>query len=202
MHYKANQHGSSGFTLVELLVAISILAMVAVLGWRGLDGIVRARIALTTNMEQIRGIQLAFAQLQSDCAQIVNAEELAGRPILMAQGGDIMLLRTIVTEDQPTQFEVVSYRFRNGELTRRESAATRDLPALDLAWQAALSNADAGPAVSLQSDVLTMTTRVWQDSAWTTGALSAEPAPRALEVEVTLKGHASSIVKVFLVGAA
>jgi general secretion pathway protein J len=31
-----------GFTLVELLVAISILAIVAVLGWRGLDGIIRA----------------------------------------------------------------------------------------------------------------------------------------------------------------
>ncbi len=36
-----------GFTLVELLVAISILAILAVLGWRGLDSIVRARIGLT-----------------------------------------------------------------------------------------------------------------------------------------------------------
>ncbi|MEN3295328.1 MAG: ral secretion pathway protein, partial [Burkholderiales bacterium] len=35
-----------GFTLVELLIAISVLAMVAVLGWRGLDSIVRARVAL------------------------------------------------------------------------------------------------------------------------------------------------------------
>jgi len=30
----------AGFTLIELLVAISVLAVVAVLGWRGLDGIV------------------------------------------------------------------------------------------------------------------------------------------------------------------
>jgi general secretion pathway protein J len=56
-----------GFTLIELLVAISILAIVAVLGWRGLDGIVRARIALTEQMEVTRGMQLAFAQMQSDC---------------------------------------------------------------------------------------------------------------------------------------
>ena len=34
---------SAGFTLIELLVAIGILAMVAVLGWRGLDSIVRSR---------------------------------------------------------------------------------------------------------------------------------------------------------------
>ena len=33
-----------GFTLVELLVAISILAILAVLGWRGLDGIVCGHI--------------------------------------------------------------------------------------------------------------------------------------------------------------
>jgi general secretion pathway protein J len=33
-----------GLTLIELLVAISVLAFVAVLGWRGLDSIVRARV--------------------------------------------------------------------------------------------------------------------------------------------------------------
>jgi general secretion pathway protein J len=56
-----------GFTLIELLVAITILAIVAVLGWRGLDGIIRSRVALTAQMEQTRGMQLAFAQMQSDC---------------------------------------------------------------------------------------------------------------------------------------
>ena len=43
-----------GLTLVELLVAISVLGFVAVLGWRGLDSIVRARIALTSDLEQTR----------------------------------------------------------------------------------------------------------------------------------------------------
>ena len=57
-------HPPRGFTLVELLVAISILAIVAVLGWRGLDGIVRARTTLTQQMETTRGMQLAFAQMQ------------------------------------------------------------------------------------------------------------------------------------------
>ena len=71
----------NGFTLVELLVAISILAIVAVLGWRGLDGIVRARVALTAQMEVTRGMQLAFAQMQSDCEHLAAARILDRRAI-------------------------------------------------------------------------------------------------------------------------
>src|SRR5260364_251272 len=41
---RANRHArAQGFTLIELLVAIAILALVAVLSWRGLDQILRAR---------------------------------------------------------------------------------------------------------------------------------------------------------------
>ena len=32
-----------GFTLVEVLIAMSIMAIVAVMSWQGVDGIVRAR---------------------------------------------------------------------------------------------------------------------------------------------------------------
>src|SRR5471032_421874 len=63
----------NGFTLVELLVAIGVLAMVAVLGWRGLDSIVRSREVLTSQLEQARGMQLAFAQMQSDCDHLAGA---------------------------------------------------------------------------------------------------------------------------------
>ena len=52
---------ADGFTLIELLVAIGILAMVAVLGWRGLDSIMRSREVLTGQLEQARGMQLALS---------------------------------------------------------------------------------------------------------------------------------------------
>ena len=72
-----------GFTLVELLVAISILAIVAVLGWRGLDGVVRARITLTEQIEATRGMQLAFAQMQSDCEHLAGVDIMVRRPALV-----------------------------------------------------------------------------------------------------------------------
>ena len=66
-------HCAAGFTLIELLVAIGILAMVAVLGWRGLESIMRSREVLTSQLEQARGMQRAFAQMQSDCDHLAGA---------------------------------------------------------------------------------------------------------------------------------
>ena len=54
-----------GFTLIELLVAISILAIVAVLGWRGLDAIVRARVSL--NEDHLARLRLAELFLDTLC---------------------------------------------------------------------------------------------------------------------------------------
>ncbi|HAT33440.1 MAG TPA: type II secretory pathway component PulJ [Janthinobacterium sp.] len=188
MRFNPAPAGGRGFTLVELLVAISILAVVAVIGWRGLDAIVRARLALNANSEQLRGTQLAFAQLQSDCAQIAGAGEVPGRPTLLVGEGGLTLLRSVVAEHEATRFEVVSYRFADGALTRRESPPSRELRALDQSWRAALAGSDAGPAVRLQSEVESLSVRALQDP------------PLGLRVELKLKGHAAGMVKVFLVG--
>ncbi|MGZ8290046.1 MAG: PulJ/GspJ family protein [Telluria sp.] len=166
-----------GFTLIELLVAISILAIVAVLGWRGLDGIVRARVALTDQMETTRGMQLAFAQMQSDCEHMVPSAEVQQRPTLQADNGGMTMVRNVYNENAPSQLQVVSYRIVNGVLVRRESQGTRDLVQLDVLWKAATSNLDTNPPVSLQSGVLAMQVEVWENNAWR-AAGAQPPAPQ------------------------
>lgn len=150
-----------GLTLVELLVAISVLAFVAVLGWRGLDGIVRARVALNAELDQTRGMQLAFAQMQSDCANMVSRDVLASRSAIAIDQNQFRLIRTVYADGQPTRLEVVTYRLTNGTLTRRESVATRDLIELDALWNRAAANDDATPAVQLQSGVNGFSMRVY-----------------------------------------
>ena len=73
-----------------------MLAIVAVLGWRGLDGIVRSRQALTEQMEQTRGIQLAFAQMQSDMEQRALRKQLASRETLAADADRMIFVRTVL----------------------------------------------------------------------------------------------------------
>ena len=175
----AHDNKYNGLTLVELLVAISILGFVAVLGWRGLDAIVRARVALNSGLEQTRGIQLAFAQLQSDCAHLANSSTLPNRVPLDAGQGRLTLVRTVFAEDQPTRLQVISYRIKDGVLIRRESVATRDLRELDTQWLAAENDTDASQAVALQSDVAALTMRLWfsDGSDWRSDVNAPIPAP-------------------------
>jgi len=155
-----------GFTLVELLVAISILAIVAVLGWRGLDGIIRARTALTNQMETTRGMQLAFAQMQSDCEHIAGREVLDRRPYLLTGTDRVTMVREVFTENQPSRLQVVAYRIVNGNLVRRETPAVRDLAQLDGLWQAAVSDTDTSGTVALQAGVVGMQVLTWENRAW------------------------------------
>ena len=212
-----------GLTLVELLVAISVLALIAVLGWRGLDSIARARIALTGDLEQIRGMQLAFAQLQSDCAHLASAAVLPNRVPLIVEQGRLTLVRTVFADNQPSRLQVVTYRVREGVQTRSESAATRDLTELGTLWQTAANDTDTSQAVALQSGVTALTMRLWVSggTGWQTGSQIAQLAgtpvstanPRpgqtagppplltGLEVAMQLQGRENSLLKIFLLGA-
>ena len=49
-----------GFTLIELLVGISIMALMAVLGWRGLDGMARAQETTRQRADELLLVQAAL----------------------------------------------------------------------------------------------------------------------------------------------
>ncbi|KQQ87102.1 type II secretion system protein J [Massilia sp. Leaf139] len=195
-----------GFTLVELLVAIGILAMVAVLGWRGLDGIVRARVALTDQMEMTRGMQLAFAQLQSDCEHAVDATMLGRRPFLLQAENRITLVRTVFNENEPARLQVIAYRLVDGQLMRRESSATRDLVELDALWRASISDTDPTPPVTLQGGVQSMGVLVWQNNTWkpqpdmTPGGTPTSPIT-GVQVVLAARGYPQPLTKSFLLGS-
>jgi general secretion pathway protein J len=205
-----------GFTLIELLVAISVLAIVAVLGWRGLDSIVRARVSLNNDLEQTRGLQLAFAQMQSDCQNIAVSENIGGRTVIASQSGGLTLVRTVYAENQPSRLEVIAYRVQDGVLTRRESTATRDLGELDALWSSTVGDSDSAQKIVLKSDVNEMLIRSWNAAnlQWQTGisATSAtvnpenptagvvKAAPTGLELSLNLRDRAAPMVKIFLLG--
>lgn len=58
--------GGSGFTLVELLVALSVMALLALVSWRGLDGMVRTQEQTRTRGDALLVLQAVLAQWGTD----------------------------------------------------------------------------------------------------------------------------------------
>lgn len=65
-----------GFTLVELLVAISVLALIAVLSWRGLDGMSRAQSQTQQYANEVLTLQAGLTQWTTDLDALVQTEQL------------------------------------------------------------------------------------------------------------------------------
>ena len=214
------RRASCGFTLIELLIAISVLAFVAVLGWRGLDTITRSRMALNADLAQTRSLQLAFAQWQTDCANAVDAAALDGRAPLQVDATRVTIARRVQPEAQPGALQLVTWRLRGNTLTREESPPTRDLTQLDQAWQ--FAQGSGAHALPLQDSVQRLQLRVWTDDGrgwrdWSqmnagivsrgalmnprAGTTAMQTDWRGLEVSLQLAGGSAPLTKVFMLGA-
>ncbi|MGM8886387.1 type II secretion system minor pseudopilin GspJ [Psychrobacter sp. 1U2] len=60
-----------GFTLLELMVAMAIFAMLAVAGWQVFDSVNRARDRAQLQADHLAALQYAYLQLQQDMGQII-----------------------------------------------------------------------------------------------------------------------------------
>lgn len=60
-----------GFTLLELMVAMAIFAMLAVAGWQVFDGVNRARERAQFHADHLAVLQYTYLQLQQDMNQMI-----------------------------------------------------------------------------------------------------------------------------------
>jgi general secretion pathway protein J len=65
-----------GFTLLELMVAMAIFAMLAVAGWQVFDSVNRARERAQFHADNLAVLQYAYLQLQQDMAQVIPYQAL------------------------------------------------------------------------------------------------------------------------------
>jgi general secretion pathway protein J len=189
-----------GFTLLELLVAITILAVVAVLSWRGLASLTSTRDRLEPRAEQIHALMATFGQLRTDL------DHMPGNPYLFAIPGQVLrlpvvdggrclqILRMAAPSDgnPGNAVETVLYCLRNGALVREQS------PALRFYSAAPLTSAQRD---DMLHDVAQVQWRVWRAGVGWIEAQSDADTASASGLELRLSDTAGRTVRtVFVIG--
>jgi len=167
---------SAGFTLIEVLVASAILSLMALLSWRGLDGMSRAQTALQERSNAAQTLQVGLAQWRTDLDSMMV---LPNTPALDWDGRVLRITRQHL-QDPQAGVQVVAWTLANGQWTRWQSAPLTQADAWAQAWKnAQIWSESAGRLnTNTASEVLIHPVRDWQiyfhrDGAWS-NALSSE----------------------------
>lgn len=117
-----------GFTLVELLVALFIMAVMAGLAWRGVDSMARTRTIGQERMEQTLRLDTVMTQWEQDFAALhdVGSSDLT----FSFDGAAVRLTRRA----QEGGVQLVVWHLRNGELLRWQGRPVTRLGDLQEQW--------------------------------------------------------------------
>jgi general secretion pathway protein J len=130
-----------GFTLVEVLVALVVMATMAAMAWRGIDALVRSREIAQARLAQTARLQTVLAQWESDLRALQDSHSSVAP--LAFDGGSLVL-----TRQAATGLQVVVWSLREGSVWRWESPALRTVPELDAQRQLGLQQlAQRNPAL-------------------------------------------------------
>jgi general secretion pathway protein J len=180
-----------GFTLIELMVAIAILAVIAILSWRGLDQIMRGRQTISTAMEDERVFVQLFDQLRVDARQAATDDEV-GQPAVSATSEGLQIVRAFGLSGEAPRLQVVRYQVQEGRVTRYASPPVATVGQLRRALSASSTGGDWS-AVPLIAGVGKITARMYVPNiGWTTKMddVTAEIARSANNVKVPQFGGA------------
>ncbi len=191
---------ATGFTLLELMVAITVLSIVSLIAWRGLDSLVHTRERLQPEADGVRAILVAFGQLERDLAQVVNTTfvPLPGAPVAVREGAATSLEMMRIAphaEGEPSAVQLIVYEVRDGRLMRLSSP-----PMIALGGRPTTALVET----PLLADVQAFRVRLWQPGrgwapAQAVAAGNARGAPPGIEVVVE-RSDGRQYRRVLLVG--
>ncbi|MGP4863281.1 type II secretion system minor pseudopilin GspJ [Psychrobacter sp. T6-5] len=143
-----------GFTLLELMVAMAIFAMLAVAGWQVFDSVNRARERAQFHADNLAVLQYAYLQLQQDMAQVIpyqapstqnigaansstsnsnqageQKNEIAPEPFMRVDGERVSFVRFADPDPRyqsSTSIQHIEYIFADERLIRRQYTSLED----------------------------------------------------------------------------
>lgn len=115
-----------GFTLIEVLIALFIMALMAAMSWQGVDMVMRTRDTAQRRLDDLLRMQSVLAQWDID---LRNIDTTAPVPNLSFDGAHVRLIR-----HQPEGIQVVVWSVQGGELLRWSAPPTTQANTLQEHW--------------------------------------------------------------------
>lgn len=175
-----------GFTLVELLVALSILSVMALLSWRGVDAMLRSDEALQSDAREVRVLDVAIGQWQADLEAIVQLPPL---PTMAWDGQALRLLRRDADTAQ-AGVTVVAWSLREVDAqtrwTRWQATGLRTSAEVRQAWEQAARGSAPGRAADGASSTALLAATGWELAFFQDGRWEARQSPRSQGLRLML----------------
>lgn len=174
----------SGFTILELLVAIAVFALLGLMGQQVNDGLSRASISAGEHDKKLKMLQQTMSFISHDLMQImprpVRGERgrrepalLAGKGVLGSDNEGLRFVRGGVVNPQMhlprSALSTVGYRIRGGYLER-------------LSWPVTDATVNTQPAIQKLIQVKTLTLNFYDGTRWLDNWTSIQSIPVAVRM--------------------
>ena len=172
-----------GFTLVELLVALLVTALLGVMSWRGIDGMLRSQAITRTHADDLMVLQSGLAQWGADLDAVVTQSTTA-----MDWNGNVLRLTRTANDAGQPGLQVVAWSARlqsqEPQWWRWQSPVVHTGADLQQAWTNAAQWGQGQSTGSTGNAVAIVPLQNWQiyffrSGAWSNAQSSADGANSA-----------------------
>lgn len=150
-----------GFTLVELLVALLVMALLSLMSWRGLDGMAHAVAQNRARSDDLQALQSGLAQWGADLDAMAQGAEQT-----LDWNGQVLRITRRSADAADPALQVVAWTARNTagqqQWLRWQSPALRTRGQWQTAWQQAALWAQTPDAATLSREVRIVPLSDWQ----------------------------------------
>ncbi|NVO04839.1 MAG: prepilin-type N-terminal cleavage/methylation domain-containing protein [Rhodoferax sp.] len=178
-----------GFTLVELLVALLVMALLSLMSWRGLDAMGRAQAQTQARADDVLALQSGLAQWGADldamATDLTNPRAINSLPSPLEWNGQVFRITRYSSGNGDPALRVVAWTLGQDQGRKRwlrwQSPELRTRAALQEAWTQAGIWAQSPTDASRARQVSILPLEDWhifyyRGDAWTNPGSSSEAA--------------------------